>query len=190
MYAEANGHSRGSMRRIRGTYGALAGRLVISGVALCVVLAGCGPKQGEFLPPHLGESSLARRLQGEEARAIVDRMHGKGVAPLFSQIGFYGDTAGAGALLYVSVYEHASGAAGADEKMRVRIAQPGGAFSDYAQYHVAGRLISSCEGMGQRHYFFAAGKRLYWIAAPEASAFSLVQELVTGLKSAEPDGPL
>lgn len=166
------------MRNVRRTGRSFKLRVPIF-LALCAFVTGCSRNEQDPLPARLGDAPLVRRVQGAEARDIVDRMHGKGVAPLYSHIGFYGDALGSAAVLYASVYERATEATGADEKMRVRIAGAGGVFSGYGEYLVAGRTISGCDGLGQRHYFFTAGSRLYWIAAPPASAFALAQEMIT-----------
>jgi hypothetical protein len=142
------------------------------------ILSGCGGREADPLPHRLGDAPLIRRVEGDEARAVVDRMHGRGVAPVFSQIGYYGDDGGSGAVLYASVYQGVPEASAAEEKMRVLIGGGGGVFSRYAEYQVEGCRISGCDGMGGRHYFFSRGRRLYWLAAPKETAFSLVQEML------------
>jgi hypothetical protein len=174
MYGEEIGHSRGD--------GHIASPRAAAGILIVLLLSAlsCGCSRGvhDVLPPRLDGAILSRSLEGEEARAIVNRMHGKGVAPVRSLIGFYGDDAGSAAVLYVSVYSEPEEASGAVTKMRDGILRGGGVFGEYTEFDVAGRRVSGCTGMGAQHYFFAAGKGVYWVAAPRGRAFSLAQDLV------------
>jgi hypothetical protein len=173
MYGEEIGHSRGAGHIVspRAASGILP--LLLLGALWC----GCSREAHDVLPPRLAGAILARRLEGEEARAIVNRLHGKGVAPLRSLIGFYGDDAGSAAIVYVSVYSEPGEASGVAARMRDGILRGGSVFGAYTEYEVAGRRIAGCTGTGSQHYFFAAGRGVYWLAAPGGKAFSLAQDL-------------
>jgi hypothetical protein len=180
MYGEEIGHSRGETH--------IAFRLAAAGTLILLLLStlscGCSPGAHDLLPPRLGDAMLTRTLEGEDARLLVNRMHEKGIAPRQSLVGFYRDNAGSAAVVYVSVFGEAGDASGAVVKMRDGILRGNGVFGKYAEYDVGGCRIAGCTGLEAQHYFFAAGKRVYWVAAPPGSAFSLAQDLLAHVGAA------
>ena len=142
-------------------------------VALIVVLWRDEPR----LPSSIATVELKRSLKGAEASAIIDRLHGKGVAPQSNLIGMYVGKTG-GAVVYMSVYASDTEANNALRKMRSRISAGNTIFDQYSVTEVRGHQVSSCLGQGQVHYFFSHEKQLYWLAADSGIAPKSVEDLV------------
>jgi hypothetical protein len=133
------------------------------------------------LPERIGDLVLEQTVEGEQAREMLNRMHGKDMTPEENRIGFYG-SAGGKAILYTSEYPTIMKAAASFEIMSERIARREGPFTQYNTRSIASRNISVCLGMGQAHYFFVDGDVVYWLAVDlpiaSASAEALVEFVI------------
>jgi hypothetical protein len=132
---------------------------------------------GPLLPGELGRLVLQREISGENARRIVDRMHGTAVAQRENTIGYYGGSAG-GATLYVTLYETAGEASQVEQVMADRIAAGNPVFGHFRIIEVRGRKVAICYGMGQTHFFLSRGRALYWLAVENDLAHETIQALV------------
>ena len=132
----------------------------------------------ELLPGSLGGLTLSSSLAGAEARALVDRMHGKGVTPGRTAAGEYAGTGGR-ATLYVSEYSTPEAAREAETMMKTTMQEGNNVFSPVSDRTIDGHLIHMCTGLEQVHLFFASGQALYWLAVDpgiaEQTASALVQ---------------
>ena len=146
-------------------------------VAVALVLLPWTTAPDFTLPTMLGSLQLTGGHSREEAREIVNRMHGKSVSPDQNLIGNYRSPEGE-ATLYVSLYGEPSAAA-KDFRRMLHLIQPGGpVFRDFQQMSVAGKEVAFCRGLGQWHYFFARGNALYWLAADEPVAEMAILHLL------------
>jgi hypothetical protein len=132
------------------------------------------------LPPALGPLKLVQRTTGTEARALVDRIHGKGVATAENSIGLYRSPSGA-ATLYVTVYRGGEEARKDFARMADRIGAGNSTFTDFRRFEYMGVPMGMCSGMDQLHYFFSRGRSLYWLAADASVAGNAVRDLVIRL---------
>ena len=115
------------------------------------------------VPEKLGVLQLERAVTGDDARAIVDRLHGRAVSPSRSTVGIYGGGGGT-ATLYVSRYARADSAAAVLEKMVEGIDRPGSPFDHLRLLPAAQHSTYMCLGMGQAHFFFACREQLIWLS--------------------------
>lgn len=165
---------------------ALAVIVVIAfALALAVLLVPQFTQQPLTLPPALGDLRLQRHLFGDEARRIINQMHGKGVTPRDNAIGVYADEDGS-ATLYLSVYGEEEEAAQSLERMIRGIKTGFTPFSDYEQHIIEGQEVSFCTGDGQAHYFFAIGTSLYWLAVDFPIAEETLRALFRAIKPSSP----
>ena len=148
------------MRRILRSPAWLAA-LLIGGAALPFIIQSVRPGA---LPVELGPVRLQRTIVGEEARALVDHLHGMAVAEHWSAVGFYRGSAGA-ATLYVTVYAQALPAEQAFTSMDSLIAAGNPVFGHVRRVAMNGQRATVCSGMGQTHFFFVRGRAVYWLAA-------------------------
>ena len=142
--------------------------------ALGLLAAGlsCG-KPSVVLPDTLGGFPRVRLLEGEEAKAVVDRLHGRGVTPVRNLVAMYGGERGE-ATLYYSEYAGAAEASDVGARMAARIRTGEFPFTPPDEIERGGRTVYVCHGLGQQHYFFPAGSGLYWLAVdPQVSSPAL-----------------
>ena len=129
------------------------------------------------LPARVGDLILISEAQGESAREIVDRMHGKGVSPQHSNVGIYQSQA-ARADIYLSTYANTSEAQNVYQVMAERIGAGGTPFFQYQSVAIAGQNVSFCLGLGQAHYFFFRNEELYWVSADARVGHNSIIELI------------
>ena len=144
--------------------------------ALCLV-GGC---TGAPLPARLGELSLVREISGDAGQQMIDRLHGKGVTPRESFIGFY-EGEGSRATLYVSGYDDPNDALDVDRKMAGRIRAGNAVFGGYRERNIDGQQVSECVGMQQVHFFFSSGNSLYWLGVDPPIAWGTLISLLDGV---------
>ncbi len=132
------------------------------------------------VPKSLGALELERAVTGDDARALVDRMHSRAVSPSRSTVGLYGGPQGE-ATLYISLYAHADSAAAVLEQMAQGIERPSSPFHQLRLLPAAGYRTYMCLGMGQAHFFFACGEQLVWLSVDiplaQATLDAVVQEV-------------
>jgi hypothetical protein len=134
------------------------------------------------LPPALGALTLSHAITGAEARAVVDRLHGRAVTPEMNRIGLYGDGKFQ-ATLYGSLYPSAREAQGSLETMRRKIRTGEVPFTHAVDLERAGHPVGMCFGLGQVHFFLSDGRRLYWLAADPQVADALLDDLLRSLRT-------
>ncbi|MER3525292.1 MAG: hypothetical protein C4326_14930 [Ignavibacteria bacterium] len=137
------------------------------------------------LPAELGALPLQQHIFGDEARRIINQMHGKGVTPRANAIGLYADETGE-ATLYLSIYDEEEAAAATLKKMIDGIATGFTPFSDFEQRRIEGEEVAYCTGDGQAHFFFAVGKTLYWLAVDFSVADETLRALLHEIKPSAP----
>jgi hypothetical protein len=145
-----------------------------AGIVAYLILSGSPPLQ---LPGKIGTLGLAYTVDGERANDILNRMHGMEVTPSRNLIGMYA-SASAGAVLYLSEYASAKDARFSFEKMARRIETGNPVFTGYRILRLGTTDVSVCFGQGQDHYFFSAGKILYWLAVDSLVSRSVAMDLV------------
>lgn len=155
-------------------------------LALAVLLVPQFTQRPLALPAEMGDLRLQQYISGDQARRIINQMHGKGVTPRDNAIGVYADEIGT-ATLYLSVYGEEEEAIQTMGKMIKGIKTGFTPFSDYEEHTVDGQRVSFCTGDGQAHYFFALGTSLYWLAVD----FPIAEETLRALfRSIKPSSPL
>lgn len=140
------------------------------------------------LPDTLGGIPRAQLLEGDEAKAVVDRLHGRGVTPVRNVVATYEGERGE-ATLYFSEYASAAEAADVGARMASKIRTGEFPFTSPSEIERGGRRVQVCYGLGQQHYFFAAGRGLFWLAVdPQVSSQCLEDLLAAEMSGAPPPG--
>ena len=120
------------------------------------------------LPDNLAGYPRRAALYGEQAISDVSRLHGKEFPLSSGGVGMYGDQG--------EVTLWATGtladflASRMLEDMVEAIAQGDSRFVPRAELERGGRRVFELDGMGQRHFYFQAGRLVIWLAADPALA--------------------
>jgi hypothetical protein len=157
--------------------------LAVALIAVVVLVVMFRVTEDRSLPERIGDLVLEQTVEGEQAREMLNGMHGKDMTPEMNRIGFYASSGGK-AILYTSEYPTIMKAAASFEIMSERIARREGPFTQYNTRNISSRNISVCLGMGQAHYFFVDGKVVYWLAVDVPIA-SVSAEALVGYVIAE-----
>jgi hypothetical protein len=156
---------------------------VIGGI---VLLAACSApveqdEGGFVLPGEILGLRLTEKQSGEAAAELIERMHGKAVAPDGSVIATFGNAPDQ-IVVYVSRFPSRREAAEQVRLMGESIGAGSSGFGHHQTFPRDGRQIHSVLGYGQTHYFFHVVDRVIWLSAPDAVASDALDEiLATGL---------
>ena len=156
-------------------------------LALLLILVAAGPalaSENQFESPPIPETiagmELIELVDGEEAAAIIDRMHRGNVATRANFIARYQGQTGT-ATYYVSLYDDPLLAVGDMEEMAWIMGREGHGFSHLMRRSKAETPFYMALGQGQAHYFFARDLELIWLAADLSIAEQALEEiLLTG----------
>lgn len=132
---------------------------------------------GSPLPDSLHALRLVDLQTGADAARIMERLHGKEVAPLRSWIGSYAGH-GASAELYVSRYDSGRHATADLEAMSARIGPGTPVFGHHRTIVVAGQTVHATLGQGGVHYFFVREADLFWLTVSPAVARPALAQLL------------
>jgi hypothetical protein len=135
---------------------ALAGLLLLAGA--------CSDRSGN-LPGSLGGMELGLVAGGQEARAVLERMHGVPLPGAEHLIAGYGGPAD-GATLYLSTYPDEERASADLRRMAARLAAGTPVFSPLEAERMGPGVRFRTEGLGFRHLFYRQGRVLLWLQAP------------------------
>ncbi|GBC87755.1 hypothetical protein HRbin12_01773 [bacterium HR12] len=168
---------------------AVTGALVVVGGALAWTFAQTGappsPSHGAdgmgggtlnhpLLPEELAGQRLTEHVEGPEAITAVQRLHGAEIPLTEAEVAVYGNGL---ATIWRSGAPDAATATEQVELMRERIADGGSPFD--TPHPVPGHAgVYATRGMGLRHFFFARGTSVWWLAAdPDIARSALLETL-------------
>ncbi len=128
------------------------------------------------LPQQLAGQALPTQMNGAEALAEIESLHGKGFALTGGTVAHYGQ-----ATVWLAQAQDEPAAQAMAEAMTRRIADGGSPFTPTGTRHVGGHTILTLTGMGQSHFYWQSGTRVIWLAIPPAQADLGLRELVSAL---------
>lgn len=114
-----------------------------------------------YLPPKLGDLSIAKVIKDGDATAIINKMHGKKLDDCKNFIGYYGNNKQKN-ILYVSVYESSEKAEINIMNMVMKMAEESSVFSPLIYCEMGDNVHFESNGMGLKHYFYREGNILIW----------------------------
>ncbi|MBM4168167.1 MAG: hypothetical protein FJ215_03290 [Ignavibacteria bacterium] len=154
--------------------------VVITGTALLFLSL----RSTSILPDSLSSLALVRHVTGDDAREFVDRLHGKGVSPAETEIGFYEGERGK-ATIYVSSYRRGKEAEEAYSRM-VRLIEAGNpVFGHFQIVEIESHSVAFSLGLGRAHYFYVSEAHLFWLEADLPVASDTIRDLLRRTKGGE-----
>ena len=128
------------------------------------------------VPDTLSGLPLTTASFGQPAIAEIARLHGKEFPLTSGAVAAYG---GEGeATLWVSGAPLNWTATQMVRTMEKKIAEGRTPFTPMGTREVSGRTVYELAGMGQRHFYFQAGRLVVWLAADEALAEKALGEVL------------
>jgi hypothetical protein len=122
----------------------------------------CSPdNDSNYLPPKLGDLSIAKVIKDKEATAIINKMHDKKLDDCKNFIGYYGNNHSKN-ILYVSIYEDTEKAKANIMSMSMRMAKGSSVFSPLTYSEMGDDVHFETDGMGLKHYFYRIDNILIW----------------------------
>ncbi|WP_457565418.1 hypothetical protein [Caldithrix abyssi] len=137
---------------------------------LLVALSGilfilCTKKEDEYIPKTINEFTLVKKIDGEEAREFINRLHLNQVAPKNNEIAFY-KSGHKEMTLYLTHYQSRSLAEEDWQRMVKKISPENSVFIGGEVIELDGRQVYRCYGMGQTHFVFVDENVLIWFSTP------------------------
>jgi hypothetical protein len=134
--------------------------------------------RGETAPQVIGTLQLKQLQSGEKARKAIDRLHGKRLVFREAYIAHY-EFGKKKASLWISVYDSKADAG----KELVKMANglntgKGHVFKHFQTLSIREMSVYFVTGMGQAHYFFEKGKKVYWLAVDPSEARPVIRDLL------------
>jgi len=146
-----------------------------------LIACGQGVQHDTPLPDTIQNMQLQEVIQGEEANAIVTKLHQKRVTTRESVIGRYQDNQ-YDATLYITMYQHPDSALRDLEQMARRIRDPeiGGkmGFQHVRELPSYGENVYMALQNRRAHYFYVVGENLYWLDANPNVGMASLEELL------------
>lgn len=131
--------------------------------SILIVILGFTDGRGKAidLPVKLGNLSLFKVVEKEEAHDIVNKMHGKTLGALENIIAHYGE--GERNILYISIFQDAERAKADLMNMAMKMARGTAVFTPLSFDNMGENVHFRTEGMGLIHYFYRDDNILIWL---------------------------
>lgn len=151
-------------------------------LTLLFILFMAGAARGEAIPKTIGAMKLGQLQSGEEARTAISKLHGKQLEFREGYIASYKDGEKT-ATLWISVYDSDAAAKKELAKMTAKMAAgmksgKENVFQHFKELSIKGVVVYFVTGMGQAHYFFKKGKRMFWLAVEPSEARTAIRDLL------------
>ncbi len=148
----------------------------------CIVLMPTASAQTRLLPAKLGPLALERELEGEEARAYLNGLHAKSIAPATSSVAVY-KAAGTSGMLYVSTYASPKKAQVSFDRMSRLMRGGNKTFSNHRSFRLGEIVVNQCDGLGQVHYYFHRYENVWWLSVDAPVATLALSDLLNHINS-------
>ena len=128
----------------------------------------------EHVPQNLGQLELVGQITGENARAEIGKLHGKGIEMVDGYIAEYSHNQSR-VTVWVAEASSEIGASGLLKQMVDRIGEGNRAFRNLKAISVGGREVYTADGRGGDHYFYASDNKVIWLAIQGAEPMGIVK---------------
>lgn len=130
------------------------------------------------IPRSIAGYQLQRTITGQGAIDQLTGMHGKDVELSSGWIGYYQ----AGGIVWYAEIESEAKATELIARMSSKIAQGNPTFTNQRQLQLDGITVFSVIGTGQQHFYYRAGKKAIWLAAPRGGEEPFLRDTMRVLK--------
>lgn len=142
------------------------------------MLPGSSSPADSPIPQSIAGYRLRQTVTGQSAVEQLTEMHGKDVELTNVWIGRY---QGSGTVWYSEIVSEAK-AAELIGRMTGKIAAGNQAFTNLRQFQYEGVTVYSVIGMGQQHFYYQAGNKMVWLAAPQGGEEPFLQDALRALR--------
>ena len=139
----------------------------IAGALALALLANPLAAPPTILPASLGPLKIASWLEGGEARASIDRLHGRPIPMVAGYVAQYRATVGglpSEATLWASKAEDEKEAEGLIGRMVEGLQRGGTGFGHDRTWKEGEQVVHGVYGNGQKHIVFRSGPWIVWLA--------------------------
>jgi len=158
-------------------------RILTQSLFLLVVmfLTSCSTNS-EYLPEEFFGMQLTKRITGEEATKMINKLHHEPVTEVENEIGHYSGDNGR-ALIYISHYQKPEDPKKYYDKMTEKISLGESPFTGSEIIDISGKKIYRTFGMGQSHYIFTYNNELFWVSVGTLYGKKFIEEYLSYLSN-------
>ena len=128
----------------------------------------------EHVPQNLGQLELVGNVTGEQARAAIGKMHGKGIEMVDGYIAEYSHNQSR-VTVWVAEAPSEPDAFSLLKQMVDRIGAGNQAFRNLRAISVGDKEVFTADGSGGQHYFYAKDNKVIWLAIQGAEPIGVVK---------------
>lgn len=121
-------------------------------------------KETNLFPENFFDLELTEKISGHDALEVVNRLHFDPVTSEKNEIAYYRGVKG-NAVLYITHYSDSDAATQNYNKMTQKISPENSVFIQSSFVEVSRKIVYRTFGLGQTHYVFTSGNRLFWLSA-------------------------
>lgn len=144
------------------------------------------PRKQSGIPESLGKLELISSVEGAEALAQVNKLHGTGINLVWAYIAKYADK-GERITVWVGKAEDSNTAAGLINKMTEGIARSGSGFSNLRQLTIkvsaySDHNVFQVDGPGGKHFFYLSHgtqDKVVWLTIEAADVMPILNKAVS-----------
>lgn len=140
----------------------------------------CNHRDSPAFPGQLNDYQRTRIITAEEASRIINRLHENPVAARRNEICLYENDHGQ-VMIYVSYYESPNDAEQEWQRMIDKISVQNSVFIEGTVFLSGRTSVYRCFGLGQTHYVFAKGNRLFWLSLETMGAAKMLSDYMAYL---------
>lgn len=158
-------------------------RFLVAGLIFFVLIAAFGcTKEKSAVPSKLGNLDLASYIQGEEAKASINKLHQTSTIPVKDAYVAQYYSGSLKATLWLSIAYSESDNQRLLELMTTEINKGNNPFTKPKEKVMDSLTVYELSGLGQRHYYYAAGDKLAWLGVDPAIAEVALRDLIKEIK--------
>lgn len=139
------------------------------------------PQKQVGVPERLGGMELVGSIEGPEALAQIDRLHGTDINLVAASVATYADSGNERVTVWVGSVETSDGAAELTMIMAKGIAEGNPEFGNLLRLTVSDHEVFQVEGPGSKHFFYQSQKsreRVVWLAIEAANTMPILEQAV------------
>lgn len=144
-------------------------------IILCIGLQSCS--RIDILPQQILDYQLVKKISGDEANQMINKIHLQPVTDTQNEIGFYKQDNDQ-AIIYVTFYQSDDQAQTDLVKMVEKISPQNSIFINGGQFDVNKITIYRYFGMGQTHFVFRIGNKLFWFSVETMIAKDFLESYI------------
>lgn len=139
------------------------------------------PQKQASVPERLGALELISNIEGSEALAQIEKLHGNDFNLVDAQVAKYARGNTEQITVWVSKAESSDAAAELTKRMVESIDRGNSGFSNLRRLNIAEQEVFQVEGAGGKHFFYHSredGERVVWLTIEAGDTMLILEQVI------------